>query len=68
MIEQYTNSVTKNNVALYLVDTDEGHAFVVVVDDCDNMEYQETKYRATDFRSAIKHYDEVKEKFKHIQP
>lgn len=68
MIEQYTNSITKNNVALYLVDTDEGHAFVVVVDDADTMTYEETKFKATNFRSAIKYYDEVKEKFKHVQP
>lgn len=65
MLEQYTNPATDNSVALFLVD--EGrfdYKFVVVVVNKSNNTYEETKYKAEDFRSAIKQYDEVKKQFK----
>lgn len=65
MIDQYVNSITKNSVALHLA-FDEiigGFVFIVAVIDNDTYTYEETKYKATDYRSAIKQFDETKEKF-----
>lgn len=67
MIEQYTNPITKNSVALHIAyDELLGFAFIVAVVDNDNKQYEETKFKATDFRQAIKLYDETKKKFQPI--